>query len=397
MSKKNMVLKICTIPWVNASRDKRELGVCRKLGAEVLVMAKGNPENKGKKVIVSGFDVLLYGTRPLGKRIPNFINRVVSVIIWAHHARKLNPQIISGHDLTGLLVGWMSTVFVSKSKKPKLVYDSHELEIGRNAKRNNLQIWLIKQLERFLISKCVFSIMVNDSIANEVQSMYSLSERPIVVRNIPEKWLINIKEVQQQKNLYRKSLQLQGDTFFLMYHGAVMHNRGIENIMRAFSKTERTALIIFGDGMPDYIQQLHLLAKELGIEHRTLFHPAVPINVLYKYVGAADVGMVTIPGFYRNDYLVLPNKFFENIQSLTPVIASDFPEIGSLTLRYGIGLTVNPDDVDGIAEAIEKMRDDQNLYKSCKENLVIAKNELCWEIEQEVLIEAYGKIIVSDA
>ena len=46
--------------------------------------------------------------------------------------RKLNPEIISGHDLTAYLIGYFSTRFVSNP--PKLIYDAHEFEIGRNIK-----------------------------------------------------------------------------------------------------------------------------------------------------------------------------------------------------------------------------------------------------------------------
>ena len=36
-----LVLKITSSTWENASRDRRELNVAKKLGAEVLVMDKG--------------------------------------------------------------------------------------------------------------------------------------------------------------------------------------------------------------------------------------------------------------------------------------------------------------------------------------------------------------------
>ncbi|MBS4025867.1 MAG: group 1 glycosyl transferase, partial [Clostridia bacterium] len=92
-------------------------------------------------------------------------------------------------------------------------------------------------------------------------------------------------------------------------------------------------------------------------------------------------------------YYMLPNKFFENIQSLTPIIGSDFPEIRRIIKGYNIGLCVNPERIDEIANAIEEMRKNREMYSWFKRNLKYAKDELCWENERNVLEEAYGKIL----
>lgn len=42
---------------------------------------------------------------------------------------------------------------------------------------------------------------------------------------------------------------------------------------------------------------------------------------------------------------------------------------------------------------VERMRTDKAFYAQCKENLKIAKCDLCWEKEKEVLKEAYQKVI----
>ena len=74
------VLKIALSTWENASRDKRELGVVEELGAEVLVLAKGN--STGVIEQVDGFNVYRMSTRPLGNHVPNMINRIASIFTW---------------------------------------------------------------------------------------------------------------------------------------------------------------------------------------------------------------------------------------------------------------------------------------------------------------------------
>ena len=194
-----LVLKISGNNWINESRDKRELSVYRELGYEVAVLAKGEVDDRGREEIVDEFKVFRYTTRPWGSAVPNSINRVVAMFKWAGFVRRLQPGVISGHDLMpGLIIAWLATLF--NKKKPKLIYDSHEFELGRNgAQRNKLASWLVAKTEKYLMKQCAFSIMVNDSIADEVQRIYKLEERPIVLRSTPDYWEIDEKECKSKR------------------------------------------------------------------------------------------------------------------------------------------------------------------------------------------------------
>lgn len=383
------VLKISANAWENSSRDKRELSVCRELGANVVVAAKG-PVN-GQRDEVDGFPVIRLSTRPLGQRVPVGLNRLASLFTWAADVRRIDADVITGHDLTGLLIGWLSNI--GKRKKAKLVYDSHEFELGRNTQRSKLDLLLVCWLERFLMNRCAFSIMVNDSIADEVQRIHHLEERPVVSRNIPAYWTLDAAATAQVRRELLSQLSLPEDTFLALYHGVVTNNRGVENLLRAVATLPGTAAVVLGNGQPEYLDSLRHLSVELGIADRVLFHPAVPLEELRHYVSAANVGLVTVLPLYKSYYFMLPNKFFECIQSLTPVIVSDFPEVGRIVDQYGIGLKVDPADVSAIAAAIEQLRTDRSFYASCKANLQRAKEDLCWEKEKSRLKDAYEKIL----
>jgi glycosyltransferase involved in cell wall biosynthesis len=234
--------------------------------------------------------------------------------------------------------------------------------------------------------------MVNDSIANEVQKIHKLKEKPVVVRNIPRYWDTDNDVCEKTKKELLGSLYNQG-IFVLMYHGGIVRGRGIETLLEAVAKTEKTVAVILGNGEISYVEQLKGIAQQLQISQRVIFHPAVEIDILWQYVGAADVGMITIPAITQSYYFMLPNKFFENIQAETPLIASNFPEIAKIINEYDIGLLVDPKNVDEIVEAIEKMRTNKKLYNKFKSNLKRAKEELCWENERKALEKAYAKIL----
>ena len=388
-----LIVKVCCSEFINENRNKRELSVCYELGMNILVMAKGCKEDKFKKDTVDGFDVLRFSTRPLGDRFPKSINRLFSLFTWAYYVRMLRADIISGHDLTALLIAYMSNISKQKGKKSKLVYDSHEFEIGRCGNRNKFSKWAITHLERFLMKECVFSIMVNDTIADEVQRIHNQKVRPIVVRSIPEYWNIDEVVIKQTRFELLRGNGLPVDTFTIMYHGGIIKDRGIETLIELVSINLKISGVILGNGQKDYMKYLQSLVKEKGIEDRIIFHPAVPIEELWKYVGAADVGMVMIRNVCPNHYYSLPNKFFENIQSMTPIIGSNFPEIKRIIEQYKIGLTCNPDNIQEINKCVEKMRIDREFYKQCKKNLIQAKKDLCWEKEKKVLEKSYKELI----
>lgn len=194
--KKKLVLKIAANTWENASRDVRELSVVQELGADVIVMAKG--EQTGTWETVKDFPVYRMSTRPLGRIAPDSLNRMISIFTWAHQARNFDPDVISGHDLVPLFIGWLSSCFRKKGRRPKLVYDSHEFTIY-DGRKGRIETFLVTLLERFLIKRCAFVIEVNDLIADEVQKIHRLKERPVVVRNIPEKWDVDPAVCQEMR------------------------------------------------------------------------------------------------------------------------------------------------------------------------------------------------------
>lgn len=385
-----LILKIVCSKFVNENRDKRELSVCQELGMTVKVMAKGEAQDEFKEDRVDGFDVYRFSTRPLGRKLPESINRIVSLFTWAHYTRTFNADIISGHDISGLLIGYISNLLKPKSRKAKLVYDAHEFEIGRSGNRSAFTKWIVPHMEKFLMKRCVFSTVVNDAIADELQRMYKLRERPVVVRSTPSIWKIDPDVCQAvRKNLFEK---FGGEYFLLMYHGGVLRGRGIETLLQAVQVNKRVCFIILGNGEETYISELKSRVEELDITDRVIFHEAVALTELWKFIGASDVGMITIPATSLSYYHMLPNKFFENIQSETPVIASNFPVISQLINQYGIGLLCDPENPETILNCIDRMMNDKAFYVQCLENIRCAKQELCWEKESVKLRVEYENL-----
>ncbi len=390
------LLKIVPNTFEGESRDVRELNIARELGFEVMVMAKCNENKNCVKDRVDGFDVYRFSTRPLGNK--SFIikfNRVVSLFRWAYGARKFNPDVISCHDILALAIGNISNMFRSKDKKALLIYDSHEFEMGRNVRRTKLKKFLIKYIEMYLIKQSFMTVMVNDIIADEIKKLYELPQRPVVVRNIPNKWILFKDEIEKKRKEYLRRFICDRPPFIVMYHGRIANGRGIENMIMALNQTADTVGIIIGNGEPQYIERLKGLAIKLNVAERVIFEAAIPYQELWKHLACADAGLVVIENICKSYFYSLPNKYFENIQSLTPIINSNFPAMDQLTQKYKIGISTDCSDPIKISQSIERLKNDKEFYSNIKQNLVLAKQELCWENERKILIRMYEEVITS--
>lgn len=178
-----------------------------------------------------------------------------------------------------------------------------------------------------------------------------------------------------------------------MYHGGVIPDRGIEMLIQLVSKNTRIAAVILGNGEERFVNFLKDKVRQLSVDDRICFHEAVPQKELWKYAGAVDVGMILAPAVNRNHLYSLPNKFFENIQSETPVICPAYPLMSQMIEKYGNGLTCDPRDSLDIDSCIERLRTNPELYQICKKNAKKAKEELCWKREKEGLKDAYEGLL----
>lgn len=148
-----------------------------------------------------------------------------------------------------------------------------------------------------------------------------------------------------------------------------------------------------GNGDNDYLIELNRIVYQYDVNSRIIFHKAVSIDKLWKYVGASDLGIIIPKIVAKSYYFGLGNKFFENIQSMVPIVCNNTPEMAKIINKYNIGITIDPpNNVDKTSEAITKLQTNRNLYNLYKTNIFKAKENLCWENEREILIDAYMKL-----
>ncbi|MEN6327035.1 MAG: glycosyltransferase family 4 protein [Syntrophomonas sp.] len=378
------VLKIVPSDFVNETRDLREVSAIGEHSYDVKVIAVGS-DGLDKKLNYEYFELERLELGVLNHSA-SALQRILRYLFFSIKAIKYGvayqPDIISGQDFTGLLIGY----FIKRKNKgyPRLLYDSHELgtHISSNLNYTRLIVLAKRFIEKVLIKKADAVMVVSESIAEYIKRDCNLDKKPTVVRNVPPYQPIAIKP-----NTYREIFNIDSDKHILLYQGNLGVGRGVDTIIRVLTKLEESyVLVIMGNGKKeDYIQ----LINELDLQGRVFFQPAVPYEKLIEFTSSADMGIMLLDNICLSYYYALPNKLFEYIQFELPVVCSDFPDIKRVINDYNVGETVSPENLDDISSTIKEIFENKQKLELYKENTKHAKAELNWEKEQSILLRLY--------
>ena len=288
-------------------------------------------------------------------------------------------SLIISNDLDTLLASHLAAFF----KRKPLVYDSHEYFCNAPEIVDRPIVYRFwKRLERFLFPRQKTIITVNQSIATLYESEYK--KKVHVVRNLPP---------------YRKpgaclpadELSLPSDKKIVLLQGSWINvDRGAEELLQAMHPQfglENAMLVIIGSG--DVMPKLKMMAGEKPLASRVLFFDKMEYSLLYEYTRYATIGVSLDKDTNLNYRYSLPNKLFDYIMAGTPQLVSDLPEVAAVVRNYNTGMVLKNHDPEHIAQCLSDMLMDTNRLKNWELNCLDAAKTLCWENEEQKLVDIY--------
>jgi glycosyltransferase involved in cell wall biosynthesis len=165
----------------------------------------------------------------------------------------------------------------------------------------------------------------------------------------------------ENKDQMRITLGLNKDDFILVFSGGIGGYYRVDLIIRAIKKVNpkipNIKLLIVGPGSSENIKKINISSKEMGISNNVIFLGAKTDKTeLASLLGCSDIGMVPYDSnpLWNN---ALPAKSFEYFACGLPIIATTYKDsvLGKLIEDNDIGIISEPNDVDGLANAIEKI------------------------------------------
>lgn len=286
-------------------------------------------------------------------------------------------DILVSNDLDTLYPNFL----VSRIKRKRIIYDSHEYFCGLpelNGRPRVKKFW--HRIEKRCFPHLPDVITVCQSIADLYDQEYPRPNKVMVVRNVPTRTNFAVTR-------NRAELGLPTDKRIIVMQGAINQDRGAEELILAMKHIPDSILLIIGNG--DVVTQLKALADSELLTDKVRFVPRMAPAELSNYTALCDIGCSLEKDTNINYRFCLPNKLFDYIKAGIPCVVSDLPEMARVVNGSKIGLVVKEHTVEGIAETINKLLDDRELYEKCKTATASAAEEYCWENEECVLREVY--------
>jgi glycosyltransferase involved in cell wall biosynthesis len=285
---------------------------------------------------------------------------------------KHEADIVSAVDVDTLL----ACTLVAKMRNKTLVFDAHEYYTESPEIVNRPIIkWIWEAVSELCIPRADAAYTVGPMLAELMGKKYDIHFS--FVRNVP--FSIKTSNQQIQKSSIHK---------IILYQGAMNRGRGIEESILAM-KQVNAELWLAGDG--DILNELQLLVKENQLNDKVKFLGCVKPSELKTITEVAYLGLNLLQPIGLSYYYSLANKFFDYMQQGIPCISANFPEYQAINEQYNCTL-LSSCDVDEIADSMNQLLNDGELIQRLKENCLKAKEDFCWEKEEQKLIEIYRKL-----
>jgi glycosyltransferase involved in cell wall biosynthesis len=360
------------------SRVRREASALAHDGHEVTVLELAPVPPAG--TLMDGFR--RRSVQPpawLKRRLPFHLYRIAFLTSFVKGITRERPDVVHAHDAAMLLPG----IIGARLTGARLVYDSHELATSVPY-RDRAWAAFVSGIERLVVPRCAALITVSEGIAWRLRERYGLARTPCVVRNV------SALAADGRPGL-RRRLGLAAEAPLVLHQGAPAPARGCEVLVEAVDRLPGVHLAFLGDPEPGYAALLRRFIAERDLQARVRLLPGVPLEDLLAHTAEADVGVTLLQDTCLNHRLALPNKLFEYIAAGVPVVAAALPETQRLVETHGVGWCARSDDPLAVAGALSAaLREPPDA--GLRERLQLAGQELCWEREQERLLELYRSL-----
>jgi glycosyltransferase involved in cell wall biosynthesis len=381
------ILHIVINPFTHDSRVLKSARAAKSVAGAVRVFAlhehglDENEENEG--IEVRRFRLK---TRPWPRYLLIQILKYCELLFrMRREGIRWRPDIVHAHDLNALPIGCA----IATRTGARLIYDSHELWIGQQARNTYIQPirMLMDAVELYFSRKADEIVTVSPGIARILEKRLGITTVH-VVRNVPDRW----KKTGPDQLKLRHALDIPRDKRVILYQGNLAADGRVECLLEAYLnlKSRDAVLVFMGSGAMSAL----LRTESRQPKYRNgLYHleAVAPADMPY-YSSDADIGVVPVPDACLSYRLSLPNKLFESIQGGLSIVASDLPEIRRVIEEYKLGLIYKAGDATELSNALDDLLQNRVLLNRCRDNADKAAKILNWENEQRILLKIYQSL-----
>lgn len=361
-------------PEVNAPAT-RTYEHCRRwveLGHEVTViscvphhpMGKAYPGYRNRFVQteykdgIRAIKVLTYITANEGfaKRTLNYIFYMIMATLVAPFLGRADIVISTSPQFFNGLAGY----FVSRLKRCPWILEIRDLWpesiLAVGAIKNQTIIRMLEGIERFVYRKADHIVPVTYAFERHILAHGGRPGHITVIRNGVD---LNFFEPRDGDADYARQLGVEGK-FVAAYVGTHGMAHGLQVLIEAAERLrhrEDIAILLAGDGA----ERARLVQE---VERRGLANirllGQLPKTDMPRLWSITDASLVVLK---KQDLFltVIPSKLFESMAMCRPIILGVAGESAELLAESGSGIAIEPENVDQLVEAIERLADSKEL------------------------------------
>jgi glycosyltransferase involved in cell wall biosynthesis len=222
----------------------------------------------------------------------------------------------------------------------------------------------------------------------------SLAHRCIVVPDpIPDPINMSGKTWSQQE--CRARLGLPQECITLLFFGDMRESKGPDILLQAMRSLPPEVFVVFA-GDPKGNRTVLDGANYLSAQHldgRARFDlTRVPDDLLPVYFQASDA--VVLP--YRRSYLGTSGVLQHAAWAKKPVITADVGELGDLVRQHGLGLVIEPEEPQRLAEGVQRyIRERGAVDAAVAERAPLYSSQNHWRQTGASVVQAYQRAIAA--
>ncbi len=367
-------IKICHLSSVHRASDTRIFyKECRSLAkvykVSLIALAEKSEEVDGVRIIA----LKDYQNRFLRFFITDFVLLIRAIGEGA--------DIYHFHDPELIVAG-----IVLRLAGKKVIYDVHEDVISDLGEKKWLPFKALAKLSYNLL----------ELIAFRTSFYFVLAEKSYEKKylNQPSRYIV-VQNFVPLTDFRFNNLPYNTDSKTIAFVGFLSARRGLNYIIDALKMLKDKGLIInlrcIGTINPALTEILSKSKSYSEVKEQVAFVGHIPFPESIYALRDCLAGLA-LPESIPNHYGSYPTKMFEYMAIGLPVISSDFELYKDIIDKYECGITLNPEDSQAIANAIEHLvlhPDKASVYST---NAKEAVQDFDWKTEEEKLLDFYEKI-----
>ena len=174
---------------------------------------------------------------------------------------------------------------------------------------------------------------------------------------------------------------------FVLFVGTIEPRKNVTRLIEAFANLHPRQLadlkLVIGGAKGWFYQDVFARVEELGLEGQVMFPGYIPVSELPLWYNAAE--LFVYPSLYEG--FGLPP--LEAMACGTPVVTANTSSLPEVVGEAG--LTVDPLDVEGLAEAMRRALEDEILWRDMRERGLQRAKDFSWTKMAQETVQVYQR------